>query len=258
MQKVKKITHLKPRKRKKKKKKKVASRKGSQSVLVPDTSLMPEPPELPEGQGPASYWEHNAHLDTRNAPETYAGAESRSRNMVLFFDKLGIPKEASVLEIGCNVGRNLEFLRQAGFTNLHGFDVSRYAIEAADTHFPLLSTVANLRVGKAPGFLKQYSEGVDVVFTMATLLHMRPKDRHQVLKWAGENTKMFVGIEPGPGPLPRQHLAEAAVKYAKDGILFSSMDLHAELTRVGFRIVLHTVFKKLKIYCITVGVKEDF
>ncbi|MED4585437.1 hypothetical protein [Brevibacillus choshinensis] len=36
---------------------------------------------------------------------------------------------ANILEIGCNVGRNLNYLFQAGYQNLSGVEISNYATE---------------------------------------------------------------------------------------------------------------------------------
>ena len=46
--------------------------------------------------------------------------EARSIWLADRVSELGLDKDALVLEIGCNAGRNLEYLRRDGYTNLHG------------------------------------------------------------------------------------------------------------------------------------------
>jgi len=42
-----------------------------------------------------------------------------------------IPRDTPILDVGCGYGRNLELLRQFGFTNLTGVDINRDLVEQA-------------------------------------------------------------------------------------------------------------------------------
>jgi SAM-dependent methyltransferase len=44
-----------------------------------------------------------------------------------------LPPDASVLELGCGPGHVLEFLRENGFTNVEGIDISREQVELANS-----------------------------------------------------------------------------------------------------------------------------
>jgi SAM-dependent methyltransferase len=46
------------------------------------------------------------------------------------------PREHSVLDLGCNSGANLNFLREAGFTGLSGVDAGREALRLFASRFP--------------------------------------------------------------------------------------------------------------------------
>jgi len=43
----------------------------------------------------------------------------------------GIPADARILEVGCNMGNQLLLLQQLGYSNLHGVDVQNHALEMA-------------------------------------------------------------------------------------------------------------------------------
>lgn len=47
---------------------------------------------------------------------------SRSDKILEYFEKY-VPKDASILELGCSSGRNLVALRKAGYTNLTGLEM---------------------------------------------------------------------------------------------------------------------------------------
>jgi len=48
-----------------------------------------------------------------------------------------IPQNGKILEIGCNVGRNLNHLYENGFKQLTGIEISENAINALKRMYPL-------------------------------------------------------------------------------------------------------------------------
>ncbi len=42
-----------------------------------------------------------------------------------------LPREARILEVGCNTGMQLVGLQAMGFTNLYGIELQAYAVEKA-------------------------------------------------------------------------------------------------------------------------------
>jgi pseudaminic acid biosynthesis-associated methylase len=83
----------------------------------------------------------------------------------------GIPTDARILEVGCNLGNQLLLLQNLGYTNLWGVEVQKYALSAARarTH--------NIQLTLASAFDLPYEDGYfDLVFTAGVLIHISPED----------------------------------------------------------------------------------
>jgi pseudaminic acid biosynthesis-associated methylase len=82
-----------------------------------------------------------------------------------------VPRDARILEVGCNMGNQLLLLREMGFTNLHGIEIQDYALEYARQR--VLS--ANLMQGSALA-IPYKDRDFDLVFTSGVLIHIAPAD----------------------------------------------------------------------------------
>ncbi len=79
-----------------------------------------------------------------------------------------VPRRA--LEIGCNVGWNLEYLRRIGVEDLYGIEPQTYAVSRARARNPLF----NVLHGTA--FELPFRDGFfDLVFTSGVLIHIAPE-----------------------------------------------------------------------------------
>lgn len=97
---------------------------------------------------------------------------ARSVMLVEMVKECGI-EEPRILELGCNVGRNLEHLRRAGFTNLAGIDINPDTIAGMKVHYPELN--ANIVCGTIEEAVRNTpDDSYDIVFTMAVLMHIHP------------------------------------------------------------------------------------
>jgi pseudaminic acid biosynthesis-associated methylase len=82
-----------------------------------------------------------------------------------------IPRDARVLEVGCNEGNQLCMLHDMGFHHLHGIEIQEYALRKARTRLEAAELV------KATAFEIPYPDGFfDVVFTSGVLIHIAPDD----------------------------------------------------------------------------------
>lgn len=84
-----------------------------------------------------------------------------------------LPRDIRVLEVGCNVGMQLNLLARAGFTNLHGIEINPFAVERAreaNRGLPI-----DFQVGSALEL--PFDDGTfDLVYTSGVLIHIHPDD----------------------------------------------------------------------------------
>ncbi|MBA3746810.1 MAG: methyltransferase domain-containing protein [Solirubrobacterales bacterium] len=122
-----------------------------------------------------SYWGSRIEDDTDvNRPSEYA---RKPQAIVGFLDSFWRPEvgqQSSVLELGCNAGANLHGLRARGYENLRGAEINPAAIEQLRSTFAELDDV-EVTLGSLEDMLPLLpTDSVDVVFTMAVLLHIHP------------------------------------------------------------------------------------
>lgn len=87
-----------------------------------------------------------------------------------------IPRNARMLEVGCNCGNQLLVLQDMGFTDLWGAEVQSYALESAR------GRVQGARLAQASALDLPYEDGYfDLVFTSGVLIHISPADLPRAL-----------------------------------------------------------------------------
>jgi 2-polyprenyl-3-methyl-5-hydroxy-6-metoxy-1,4-benzoquinol methylase len=106
-------------------------------------------------------------------PKAYLGADPRRGDLLLqLLDSCSLD-DPSILEVGCNVGRNLECLRQAGYTRLAGIEINQDAIDLLQRQFPQLAETASITISPVEeAIVKLNKSSFDVVFSMAVLVHI--------------------------------------------------------------------------------------
>lgn len=80
-----------------------------------------------------------------------------------------IPLDARILEVGSNVGYQLEALRRIGYRNLYGVEIQRYCVDKAKALHPKVDIIQ-----AQGGDLPFKSEYFDLVFTSGVLIHVAP------------------------------------------------------------------------------------
>lgn len=98
-----------------------------------------------------------------------------------------IPRNARILEVGCNTGTQLLFLEQMGFGDLHGIDIQDYALDRARERLP------RAVLSQASTFALPYPDGYfDLVFTSGVLIHIAPTDLPQALAEIHRCTRRWI------------------------------------------------------------------
>jgi len=101
-----------------------------------------------------------------------------------------IKNNNSMLEIGTNVGRNLNRLYENGFSNLHGIEINERAVKMMKESYPNLQV--NLLVGPVEDKIKLIkNKQISLTFTMAVLMHINPES-HFIFKEIDRITKDYI------------------------------------------------------------------
>jgi 2-polyprenyl-3-methyl-5-hydroxy-6-metoxy-1,4-benzoquinol methylase len=109
-----------------------------------------------------------------NAPADYLSEAThpRSRLLVETLRRHAAPP-ASVLELGCNAGRNLTFLHESGYGPLGAVEVNAKAVDLFRKHAPDAAAASEVRIGTLEEELPAIGDrAYDVVFSMAVLEHV--------------------------------------------------------------------------------------
>lgn len=86
-----------------------------------------------------------------------------------------LPKDARILEVGCNIGMQLRGLQNQGFTNLYGIELQRYAVEEAKR------VTKDINIIQGSGFDIPFKDGFfDIVVTNGVLIHISPNDYSKI------------------------------------------------------------------------------
>jgi SAM-dependent methyltransferase len=128
--------------------------------------------ERPQSRGRLHrYWQ--SPTDAGNSPEAYATAvDDRTPFLLTFVERYARPDDR-ILELGCNVGRNLNALLGAGYGNLTGLEISTPALDSMARHFPILASRARIINSSIEDAVETFADAeFDLVFTMAVLEHV--------------------------------------------------------------------------------------
>jgi pseudaminic acid biosynthesis-associated methylase len=102
-----------------------------------------------------------------------------------------LPRAASILEVGCNLGNQLMILEQMGFKNLTGIEIHKEIVKEAQARVPWASVVEGSAL-KIPFDDAKF----DLVFTSGLLIHIAPRDLPVVMHEIYRCSKSWIwGLE---------------------------------------------------------------
>jgi SAM-dependent methyltransferase len=138
-----------------------------------------------------SYWK--TPNDRWNSPELYLQGHERSEFLVSIVKRY-LNREGSILELGCNVGRNMQYLFNAGFRNLSGVEISAKALEIMKLKFPTLAKSSSIYNSTIEEWVQSYSSlQFDLIFAMAVLEHIH-WDSDWVFSYLSKMSKKYLVI----------------------------------------------------------------
>jgi SAM-dependent methyltransferase len=119
-------------------------------------------PFLVRRQGGAGTREHWERHPTTTA---FEGIDPASQAQMDEIISLLPDRNAPILDMGCNVGRHLDYLYRQGYRNLRGVDWSSAALRDMATRYPDMHAVARLTNASFEDFLGAHAEPVELVYT---------------------------------------------------------------------------------------------
>ena len=156
-----------------------------------------------------------------NVPSDYTGPTGRSEVLLELIADL--PTDARILEVGCNVGRNLAYLVDHGYPHVEGVEISPHAVELLRQTYPQLSDTT-IHLGAAEEVLPDLADdSFDLVFTMAVIEHIHPSST-RVFDEIVRIGRSVLAIEP-PGRTSHRQYPHDVPK------IFTSRGLHLVSSR---------------------------
>ena len=103
----------------------------------------------------------------------------------------GVPRDAHILEVGCNMGTQLALLSEMGFSRLSGIEIQSYALERAKEH------LGNAALVQASTLSIPFPDRhFELVFTSGVLIHIAPAELPTALQEIHRCAKQWVwGME---------------------------------------------------------------
>jgi SAM-dependent methyltransferase len=125
--------------------------------------------------GKKNYWSQQGYSGPHGV-STYINRGYKFYNFLFYFLLTSISKtercNLSVLEVGSNVGGNLNFLAQNGFKILHGFDICKKAILHGQELYPHLV----LKRSDCLDYLTSQNDNTfDIIFSVGCLINIEDK-----------------------------------------------------------------------------------
>lgn len=116
------------------------------------------------------YTDRNPHtIDAMDALYTKQFGLTRTELNLMFISNLD--RSINILEVGSNVGAQLQGLQRNGFENLYGIELQPYAVEVSKQN------TKNINLIKGSAFDIPFKDSFfDLVFTSGVLIHINPDD----------------------------------------------------------------------------------
>ena len=134
------------------------------------------------------YWKNP---EPKNQPDKYIDHPYRTEYLVGLFEKF-VGMSDSILEIGSNVGRNLNGLWRTGYRDLSGIEINENAVVLMEETYSDMP--ARVAIGRAEDAIVLCTS-VDVIFSMCVLMHIHPDSEFIFKEMARVANKYIITIE---------------------------------------------------------------
>jgi pseudaminic acid biosynthesis-associated methylase len=127
----------------------------------------------------------------RQLDEFYQNTYGKTRSELNQRFLENVPRNAPILEVGCNVGTQLLLLKEMGFTDLSGVEIQEYALHRAQER------LGDAKILQASALSIPFpDQQFELVFTSGVLIHIAPADLPIAMREIHRCTKKWVcGME---------------------------------------------------------------
>ena len=98
-----------------------------------------------------------------------------------------IPKKIKILEVGCNIGNQLNCLYKMGFKNLYGIELQKECLKIIEKKKKFIKVVNG-----SADYLPFKNNSFDLVFTNNLLIHISPKEINNVVDEIYRTTSKWI------------------------------------------------------------------
>ena len=132
-----------------------------------------------------------------------------------------LPRDATVLELGCGSGRHLRHLANGGFENLSGVDINAEAFDTMRETYPTLAADGTFHCGPIEDIIGDFDDRqFDAVYSVETLQHLHP-DVEWVFEEIARITNNILVTAEIEGPIRESSASDPDVNYVdKDTPLY--------------------------------------
>lgn len=130
-----------------------------------------------------------------NSPEAYLKSNTKNTQILVdIVNQYFNDKNINILELGSNVGRNLNRLYQDGFKNLNAIELNSDAIRLMEKSFPKTFSSTKIFECAIEDKIKEFTDKeFDLVFSMAVLMHIH-RDSEWIFEHIVRITKRYLII----------------------------------------------------------------
>ncbi len=161
--------------------------------------------------------------DSDNDETLYLDGESTlpRSEYLLGIVKRYFSKEAKILELGCNVGRNLNYLFQNGYNNISGIEINASAVALMRKNYPEMMNHSNIMNGKIEDYINSFKDKeFDLIYTIAVLEHIHT-DSEWIFEEMVKKSKYILTIED-EGAVSWRHFPRNYKKVFKKSTMIES------------------------------------
>lgn len=139
------------------------------------------------GEFGKDYTERNRFADVEAFNKLYLDRYGKTRDDIVRDWFAPVDKDGGILEMGANIGNQLDCLQRVGYSRLFGVEPQRFCVDEAKRLVPGVDVV------QGSGFDIPFKDGFfDAVFSNNVLIHIAPQDLPRVMKEITRCTRRYV------------------------------------------------------------------